>query len=70
MPAHSHFSLGIVISAFYKHSLFSWASYSIRFIENQVRCMNRKGGTLYVPDDTEIQAARKEGYRSGWNERK
>ena len=32
--------------------------------------MNRKGETLYVPDDTAIQAAKREGYQKGWNDRK
>jgi predicted ATPase len=32
--------------------------------------MNRKGESLYLPDDIQIQAARKEGYRKGWNDRR
>ena len=32
--------------------------------------MNRNGESLYLPDDIQIQAARKEGYRKGWNDRR
>ena len=32
--------------------------------------MDRKGESLYLPDDIQIQAARKEGYRKGWNDRR
>ena len=32
--------------------------------------MNRKGESLYLPDDIQIQAARKEGYRKGWDDRR
>jgi hypothetical protein len=33
-------------------------------------CLNRKGESLYLPDDIQIQAARKERYRKGWNDRR
>ena len=32
--------------------------------------MNRKEESLYLPDDIQIQAARKERYRKGWNGRR
>ena len=32
--------------------------------------MNRKGESLYLPDDIQILAARKDGYRKGWNDRR
>ena len=32
--------------------------------------MNRKGESLYLPDDTAIQKARSEGYRKGWGNRR
>jgi hypothetical protein len=32
--------------------------------------MNRKGESLYLPDDIQIQAARQDGYRKGWNDRR
>ena len=32
--------------------------------------MNRKGESLYLPDDTSIQKARSEGYRKGWDDRR
>ena len=32
--------------------------------------MKGKEETLFLADDTEIQAATKEGYRKGWNNRK
>ncbi len=32
--------------------------------------MNRKGESLYLPDDTTIQKACSEGYRKGWDDRR
>ena len=32
--------------------------------------MNRKGESLYLPNDAAIQKARSEGYRKGWDDRR
>ena len=32
--------------------------------------MNRKGESLYLPDDAAIQKARSEGYHKGWDDRR
>ena len=34
-----------------------------------MKFINRKGESLYLPDDTAIQKARSEGYRKGWDDR-
>ena len=32
--------------------------------------MNRKGESLYSPDDAAVEKARKDGYRKGWGDRR
>jgi hypothetical protein len=32
--------------------------------------MNKKGESLYLPDDAAIQKARSEGYHKGWDDRR